>query len=106
MIVVTGRGTDPGLVLGPLIHEFGWVQDWDRLAAGTIAGHIVECGAQCTGGNYTDWRDVPDLAMVGTVWRSSRAGTSWSPSTRTGGRVSVETVTHQLAYEWATRAGT
>ena len=64
--IFTGRGTDPGLVLGPLIHEFGWgPADYDRLAAGTIAGHILECGPQCTGGNFTDWRAVPDMAMIG-----------------------------------------
>ena len=101
-IVVTGRGTDPGLVLGPLIHEFGWgPEDWDRLAAGTIAGHIVECGAQCTGGNYTDWRDVPDLAMVGYPVLEVEPSGDFVVTKHegTGGRVSVETVTHQLAYE-------
>ena len=73
-IVLTGRGTDPGLVLGPLIHEFGWsADDFDKLAAGTVAGHIVECGAQCTGGNYTDWRDVPDMARIGYPIIEARA---------------------------------
>jgi len=65
-IVITGRGTDPGLVIGPMIHEFGWKPDeYDKIAAGTVAGHIVECGAQCTGGNYTDWREVQNMARIG-----------------------------------------
>ncbi len=101
-IVLTGRGTDPGLVLGPLIHEFGWsADDYDRLAAGTIAGHIVECGAQCTGGNYTDWRDVPDLAMVGYPVIEARADGSFAITKHegTGGMVSRDTVAHQLVYE-------
>ncbi|HKX45495.1 MAG TPA: acyclic terpene utilization AtuA family protein [Planctomycetota bacterium] len=101
-IVITGRGTDPGLVLGPLIHEFGWgPQDLDRLAAGTVAGHIVECGAQCTGGNYTDWRRVPRLAMVGYPLVEARADGSFvvTKHAGTGGLVDVSTVTHQLCYE-------
>src|SRR5882762_4674935 len=63
-IVITGRATDTGLTLAPLIHEFGWaVDDWNRLAAGTIAGHIIECGAQASGGNCQyEWRSVPSLA--------------------------------------------
>lgn len=101
-IVITGRGTDPGLVLAPLIHEFGWKPtDYDRLAAGTIAGHIVECGAQCTGGNYTDWKSVPDLAMVGYPIVEARADGEFAITKHagTGGRVSVDTVRHQLVYE-------
>ena len=101
-LVVTGRGTDPGLVIGPLIHEFGWGRaDWDRLAAGTVAGHILECGAQCTGGNYTDWRVVPDLALVGYPVVEARADGSFTVTKHdgTGGMVTESTVAHQLAYE-------
>uniref|UniRef100_UPI003525BE15 acyclic terpene utilization AtuA family protein n=2 Tax=Nocardiaceae TaxID=85025 RepID=UPI003525BE15 len=66
-VVITGRCTDPGLVLGPLVHEFGWQwDDWDRLSAGTIAGHIIECGAQASGGNFQGgWEQMSDLAHVG-----------------------------------------
>jgi hypothetical protein len=101
-IVITGRGTDPGLVLGPLIHEFGWKRDqYDLLAAGTIAGHIVECGAQCTGGNYTDWRAVSDMAMVGyPIIEASRDGSFVvTKHDGTGGMVTPRTILHQLVYE-------
>src|SRR3982751_1638580 len=66
-IVITGRSTDTALTMAPLRHEFGWdAEDWDRLAAGIIAGHIIECGAQCSGGNCLyDWQNIPDLANVG-----------------------------------------
>ena len=65
-IVLAGRVSDPGLVLGPAIYEFGWVKEnINRLASGTLAGHIIECGAQCTGGNYSNWQDVPDMANIG-----------------------------------------
>src|SRR5688500_6442363 len=66
-VVITGRATDTGLTLAPIIHEFGWAaDDWNRLAAGTIAGHIIECGAQCSGGNCQyEWRSIPNLADVG-----------------------------------------
>lgn len=101
-IVITGRGTDPGLVIGPLIHEFGWKpQEYDKIAAGTVAGHIVECGAQCTGGNYTDWRAVPDMARIGYPIIEAYADGSFvvTKHERTGGMVTIASVTHQLAYE-------
>lgn len=101
-IVITGRGTDPGLVLGPMIHEFGWkTSDYDLLAAGTVAGHIVECGAQCTGGNFTDWQRVPDLANVGYPIIEARADGTFAITKHagTGGLIDESTVAHQLAYE-------
>jgi hypothetical protein len=101
-IVITGRGTDPGLVLGPLIHEFGWKpSEYDLLAAGTIAGHIVECGAQCTGGNYTDWRAVKDLAMVGYPIVEAYPSGEFviTKHANTGGMVTPRSVMHQLVYE-------
>jgi hypothetical protein len=101
-IVLTGRCTDPSLVLGPLVHEFGWsAADHNLLASGTIAGHIVECGPQCTGGNFTDWRAVPDLAMVGYPIIDANADGSFvvTKHERTGGLCTVDTVRHQLVYE-------
>lgn len=101
-IVITGRGTDPGLVLGPLIHEFGWKRDeYDKLASGTIAGHIVECGPQCTGGNYTDWRSVKDLALIGYPIAEASPDGSFAITKHagTGGMVTPRTIMHQLVYE-------
>ena len=101
-IVITGRATDPGLVVGPLVHEFGWGPgDLDQLAAATVAGHIVECGPQCTGGNHTDWRRVPDMARIGypivEAWSDGRFAITKHAGT--GGFVDVSAVVHQLAYE-------
>ena len=101
-IVVAGRITDTSLALGPLMHEFGWrTDDWDRLAAGTIAGHIIECGAQCTGGNYTRWWEVPDLWDVGYPVLECAGDGSFVVTKHpgTGGLVSVATVSEQLVYE-------
>ncbi len=102
-IVITGRATDTGLTLGPLIHEFGWAgDDWNRLAAGTIAGHIIECGAQCSGGNCQyDWQTIPDLANVGfPIAEASADGTFIiTKHEGTGGRVNVPSVKEQLLYE-------
>ncbi len=102
-VVITGRATDTGLTLGPLIHEFGWGADhWDRLAAGTIAGHIIECGAQCSGGNCQyDWENIPDLANVGfPIAEASPDGTFIiTKHERTGGCVNIPSVKEQLLYE-------
>jgi hypothetical protein len=101
-IVLTGRCTDPSLVVGPLVHEFGWTPaDHARLASATVAGHIVECGAQCTGGNYTDWRSVPNLAMVGYPLVEAAPDGSFviTKHDGTGGLCTVDTVRHQLVYE-------
>jgi hypothetical protein len=65
-VVITGRSVDSAITLGPLMHEFGWKpDDLDRMAAGSLAGHIIECGAQATGGLHTDWEQVPDWANIG-----------------------------------------
>lgn len=101
-IVITGRVTDPSLSLAPLIHEFGWnAEDYDLLAAGTVAGHVLECGTQCTGGNYDQWESVPDLADIGyPIVEVSRDGSFVvTKKEGTGGRVDVGTVTAQLLYE-------
>ncbi len=65
-IVITGRCVDSAIALGPLIHEFKWpLNDWDRLAQGSVAGHLIECGAQSTGGIFTDWHTVPHFENIG-----------------------------------------
>ena len=102
LIVLCGRVTDTALALAPLVHEFGWApDDWDRLAAGTIAGHILECGPQCTGGNYSCYREVPDLWNVGyPVIEANEDGTfTVTKHPNTGGMVTVGTVSEQLLYE-------
>jgi hypothetical protein len=101
-IVVTGRCTDTGITLAPMIHAFGWrPDDWDRLAAGIVAGHIVECGAQSTGGNFTDWHDVPRFAEIGYPILEVNADGSFVVTKHegTGGAVTVRTVKEQLVYE-------
>src|SRR3989454_8272059 len=102
-IVVTGRVTDTGLTLAPMIHAFGWRPDaWDLLAAGTVAGHTIECGAQCSGGNcLVDWKRIPDLANVGyPIVDAAPDGTfAITKHPGTGGRISVAGVTEQLVYE-------
>jgi hypothetical protein len=102
LIVVTGRVTDAALTLGPLVHEFGWAwDDWDRLAAGTIVGHIIECGPQCTGGNFSRWWEVPDLWNVGYPVVEVREDGSFVVTKHegTGGMVTTDTVSEQLLYE-------
>lgn len=101
-IVVTGRCTDPSLVVGPMIYEFGWGErEYDRLAAGTVAGHVIECGAQCTGGIYTDWREVNNMAEIGypiiEVDPSGDFTVTKQPDT--GGVVNYPSVVSQVVYE-------
>ena len=102
-IIVGGRLTDTGLTLAPLMHEFGWkFDDWERISAGTIAGHIIECGAQSSGGNCQyDWQNIPDMANVGfPIVEASADGTFIvTKHEGTGGRVSVQSVKEQLLYE-------
>jgi hypothetical protein len=102
-VVVTGRVTDTGLTLGPIFHEFGWSpDDWDKVAAGTVAGHIIECGAQASGGNLLkNWRSVKGLADPGfPIVEALPDGTFVvTKHDGTGGVVSVASVTEQLVYE-------
>ena len=101
-IVLAGRVSDPGLALGPCIYEFGWKADnYNLIAAGTLAGHITECGAQCTGGNYSRWQDVPDLADVGypIIEMQPNGEFCITKHENTGGLVNRETVGEQVLYE-------
>lgn len=101
-IVVTGRVVDSAVVLGPLIYEFGWTAgDLDLLAAGTLAGHLLECGAQVCGGTFTDWRDVPDWENLGFPIGECYADGSVviTKPKGTGGLVSIGTVSEQILYE-------
>jgi hypothetical protein len=102
-VVVGGRLTDTGLTLAPLMHEFGWkFDDWDLVSAGTIAGHIIECGAQSSGGNCQyDWKNIPDLANVGfpIVEAFPNGEFVITKHDGTGGRVNVQSVKEQLLYE-------
>ncbi len=101
-VVITGRAVDSAMALGPLIHEFGWgPDDFDLLAAGTLAGHLLECSAQVTGGTFTDWRDVPDWAGIGMPIGecSADGGLVITKPEGTGGLVTVGTVSEQLLYE-------
>jgi len=102
-VVITGRVTDTGLTLAPLINGFGWgAEAWDLLAAGTIAGHIIECGAQCSGGNYQGgWPDVAALEDVGYPIVEAEPDGSFTVTKHpgTGGAVTVASVTEQLVYE-------
>jgi hypothetical protein len=101
-IVVTGRVTDTGITLAPMIHEFKWsMEDWDKIAAGIIAGHIIECGAQSSGGNITDWHEVKSFHNIGypivEIEPSGEFTVTKHPGT--GGMVSEKTVKEQLVYE-------
>ena len=101
-IVLCGRVTDPGLSLGPMLHEFSWCKnDFDKLASGTLAGHIIECGAQCTGGNYSRWYDVKDFIKIGypIINISNDGNFSISKPPNSGGLLNKYTVLEQVLYE-------
>jgi hypothetical protein len=102
-VVITGRSTDTALTMAPIRFEYGWKDtDYDGLAAGIVAGHIIECGAQCSGGNCLyDWRNIPDLANVGYPIADAYEDGSFviTKHPGTGGRVSIPTVSEQLVYE-------
>lgn len=101
-VVITGRAVDSALTLGPLIHEFGWAAgDYDRLCAGSLAGHVIECGAQATGGLFTDWEDVPDWAHIGYPIVECAEDGSFviTKPEGSGGLVSPAVVAEQILYE-------
>ncbi|HTK81117.1 MAG TPA: acyclic terpene utilization AtuA family protein [Bacteroidota bacterium] len=102
-IIITGRTTDTALTYAPMIHEFGWKwDDWDKLATGVVSGHILECGGQASGGNFSaDWKSVPDLAHIGfPIAEAFSDGTVFiTKHENTGGLVSVQTISEQLLYE-------
>jgi hypothetical protein len=101
-IVVTGRTTDAAVVCGPAAWHHGWTRDdWDALAGGVVAGHVIECGTQATGGNYSFFTEVPGMTRTGFPWAEVAADGSSviGKHDGTGGEVSIGTVTSQLLYE-------
>ena len=101
-IVVTGRVVDSAVALGPLMHEFGWGEgEYDKLAQASLVGHVIECGAQCTGGNYTDWHTVPDFADISypVAEVDSNGDFTIGLPEGTGGVATVGSVAEQVLYE-------
>ena len=101
-IVITGRCVDSAVTLGACIHSFGWsTEDFDQLAMGSLAGHIIECGAQATGGNFTDWHQVKSIESIGYPIAEIGPNGEFicTKPTNTGGMVSCATVAEQLVYE-------
>ena len=102
-VVISGRCADAALVLAPMISRFGWgPEDWDKLASGIVAGHIIECGAQCSGGNcQVDWQNIPDFANIGYPIVEAEPDGSFTVTKDpgTGGRIDSHGVKEQLLYE-------
>ncbi|APJ03640.1 acyclic terpene utilization AtuA family protein [Silvanigrella aquatica] len=104
-IVLCGRVTDTGITLGAMMHEFKWKQDeYDKLAHGIVAGHIIECGAQASGGNFTDWQKVPSFIDIGfPIVECYPDGSFYvTKHPNTGGHISTQTIREQLLYEMGT----
>jgi hypothetical protein len=103
-IVITGRVADASLTVGPAVHAFGWDwQDWHRLSSASVAGHLIECGAQVTGGLWCRWQEAPNLADVGYPLVEMQADGAFviTKPAGSGGVVNIETVSEQLLYEVA-----
>ena len=101
-IVLCGRVSDPGLALGPMLYEFGWNENnYDKLASGTLAGHIIECGAQCTGGNYSRWEEVDDISNIGypIIEIDSSGDFNITKPENSGGLINKFTILEQVLYE-------
>lgn len=101
-LIIAGRVTDTSITLAPMIYEFGWkYNDWDKLASGIVAGHMIECGAQSSGGNFTDWEKVPDWSNFGypIVEISANGNFVVTKHQNTGGLVSIDTIKEQVVYE-------
>ena len=101
-IIITGRVTDTGITLAPMIYEFGWaLEDWDKLASGIVVGHLLECGSQSTGGNFSDWQKVKNFDEMGYPVAEVRKDGTFvlTKPEGTGGLVSVDTVREQIFYE-------
>lgn len=101
-IIVTGRVTDTGLTLAPMVYEFDWsFDDYDKMATGTIAGHIIECGGQVSGGNFTDWEEIEDFTNIGFPIIEAHSGGEFYVTKHegTGGLINEMTVKEQLLYE-------
>lgn len=101
-LVITGRVADASLTVGPALHEFGWAwDDWNRLAGASVAGHLIECGAQATGGYSTSWQDIPELAAIGyPIAELEKTGAAVLTKTPgSGGKVTRQTIVEQLVYE-------
>ena len=101
-IIITGRVTDTGITVAPMIYEFGWsFEDYDKIASGIIAGHILECGCQATGGNFSDWHLVPSFVNMGFPIAEVKSDGTFTITKHpdSGGLVSVDTIREQLFYE-------
>lgn len=101
-IIITGRVTDTGITVGPMVHEFGWsLRDWDKLASGIVAGHIIECGSQACGGNFSDWHLIKTYKDMGYPIVEVDPDGSFVVTKHpgSGGLVSLDTVREQLFYE-------